>query len=249
MQRSATFPPRGSFERQLRAGRWVTHCSRRCRSCKWLLCDTAMLQSCLRSSARPFCPQESVYLSLEGVVVHATQDSQEERNAASPAGNGASIAAANGDGDEAALSPPRQPPDALFLDASIAYHPSYEVPVLYFRARRPCGRLLALWDEVATALPSIARAAAGQASTDTFVTQEDHILHRTPWHLIHPCQTPTRMALMTGAGDGDIGGLAAASPQPLSGIAALRYLVAWFSIVAPVVGLPAAILPANNGMA
>lgn len=71
-----------------------------------------------------------------------------------------------------------------------------------------------------------------------------------PWHMLHPCQTADLMALLlqpsssSGAGAPSKAGPAPGS-QPANGAGTggeaswlLRYMLAWWSLVGPAVGLP-----------
>jgi len=141
----------------------------------------------------------------------------------------------------------------------ILYSSTWHVPVLYFNARHVDGRP-ATWEEVRALLPTSLDEAEGECSSLwPYVTQEAHPATGEPCFMLHPCQTAACVGEML-AGGGARG--AHGSREAVSGKsstsasstssgggggggggdccgdgATVPYLLCWFSMVAPAVGL------------
>jgi hypothetical protein len=128
------------------------------------------------------------------------------------------------------------------LRAHVLHHASYGTPVLLLRLERADGAALP-HEACLAALPALAGAAADAAAADAAgapplpaLSQEHHPLDGLPWLQLHPCNTPAVMALlMQREGDEPDGG---GGESLVAGERALPYLAAWFSLAAPLVGLP-----------
>ena len=77
----------------------------------------------------------------------------------------------------------------ITLEYHIVYSTSYQVPVLYFNAYKPNGRLLTL-EELWTSIP---RQYAG-VDKWSFLSQQEHPLLGRPFFQLHPCHTETFMS-------------------------------------------------------
>ncbi|CAL1407895.1 unnamed protein product [Linum trigynum] len=106
-----------------------------------------------------------------------------------------------------------------YFDFHIIYSASFRVPVLYFRAYCSDGRSLGL-NEIESVLPANS-AKVLLESKWTFITQEEHPYLNRPWCKLHPCGSSDWMKLLFQAVE-----------QAME-----LYLVSWFSVVGPVIGL------------
>ena len=101
--------------------------------------------------------------------------------------------------------------DELHLyDYHIAYSPSYQVPMLFFRGYLLDGQELEL-DQIVHDLPETQRLLA-RSSTEgwAFLTKEEHPhLHR-PYYALHPCQTAALLEVMQSTDTSNLG------PAPVS---------------------------------
>lgn len=69
---------------------------------------------------------------------------------------------------------------------------------------------------------------------------------RAPCFMLHPCRTAARMRLLGSGAPAAGPGRGAPAAAALAALApACRYAIAWFSLVAPLLGLP--LLPAGGG--
>lgn len=145
------------------------------------------------------------------------------------------------------------------LDLHIAYHPSYRVPLLLFRARPLAATRAAasggsrggapLAHEALLELLAAPLARHGDPSVPlwAYASQLQHPVLGEPWAALHPCMTAELVRLMLAEGDGDDGGgvgagggavaaAASAAAPPARRRELLRYMVAWFSAVGRAVG-------------
>ncbi|CAI0390553.1 unnamed protein product, partial [Linum tenue] len=110
-----------------------------------------------------------------------------------------------------------------YFDFHIIYSASFRVPVLYFRAYCSDGRSLGL-NEIESVLPANS-AKVLLESKWTFITQEEHPYLNRPWCKLHPCGSSDWMKLLFQA------------VEKVDRPAMELYLVSWFSVVGPVIGL------------
>eukprot|EP00873_Tetraselmis_striata_P004382 jgi/Tetstr1/424646/TSEL_015168.t1 len=156
-------------------------------------------------------------------------------------------ASANGVGDmNTEVAPDEEtvvarPKGRCLIDYHIVHNAMYGCPVLLCRGRRLDGNLLnrqALlgvlpWRQVT----SESLSAETPEEPAHFLEPQEHPHLQQPWFMLNPCMTVERMGLML-AGGGK------------QGSAALRYMVAWLSLVGPVSGLcDASALRALDSMA
>eukprot|EP00959_Pyramimonas_sp_CCMP1952_P327625 6858692-Pyramimonas_sp.AAC.1 len=81
-------------------------------------------------------------------------------------------------------------------DYHIAYSPSYQVPMLFFRGYLSDGRELD-WDQLVDDLPESQRHLAKSTTEKwTFLSREEHPHLRRPYYALHPCQTAALLAVM-----------------------------------------------------
>ncbi|CAN1345252.1 Ubiquitin-like-conjugating enzyme ATG10 [Linum perenne] len=120
-----------------------------------------------------------------------------------------------------------------YFDLHIIYSASFRVPVLYFRAYRSDGGNLGL-NEIERALPANSVKLLLESKW-TFITQEEHPYLNRPWCKLHPCGTSEWMKLLFQAEKG--------VKKPGLDL----YLLSWFSVVAPMVGIRIPIHMLING--
>ena len=121
----------------------------------------------------------------------------------------------------------------------IVYSCTWQVPVLYFNARHVDGRP-ATWQEVRPLLPVSLDAVEAGAAVWPSVTQEAHPGTGTPCFMLHPCHTAARMKGMmknTGSAAGSDDRCESHEREEKDSTRTSRYLLCWFSMVAPAVGL------------
>jgi ubiquitin-like-conjugating enzyme ATG10 len=159
--------------------------------------------------------------------------------------------------DDACLVPtnPDAPPHALLdWEFHIVYSEVFRVPSLWLAAAWPDGRPLTQ-AELARALPTppdVALADSAQARGEvpqqvverwTMLSQDEHPVLGRPFCSLHPCGTAGRMRHLLlparphaeeGCSKGDGGH----DSSIISSSKGLEYLIKWFGLVAPVVGLP-----------
>ncbi|CAN0824373.1 Ubiquitin-like-conjugating enzyme ATG10 [Linum grandiflorum] len=117
------------------------------------------------------------------------------------------------------------------FDLHIIYSASFRVPVLYFRAYCSDGGNLGL-DEIERALPANSVKLLLESKW-TFITQVEHPYLNRPWYKLHPCGSSEWMKLLLQAEKGVKPGVE-------------LYLLSWFSVVAPMVGIAIPIHMLNN---
>ena len=110
----------------------------------------------------------------------------------------------------------------ITLEYHIIYSPVYNVPVLYFNAYAPSGKLLSL-DELWSSIPPQYRG----VDRWTFVTQQEHPLIGRPFFQLHPCHTHTMMEKLG------------------KSMEKRYYLIRWLSAVGPAVHLDVSLGFAN----
>ncbi|CAN1182006.1 Ubiquitin-like-conjugating enzyme ATG10 [Linum perenne] len=120
-----------------------------------------------------------------------------------------------------------------YFDLHIIYSASFRVPVLYFRPYRSDGGNLGL-NEIERALPANSVKLLLESKW-TFITQEEHPYLNRPWCKLHPCGTSEWIKLLFQAEKG--------VKKPGLEL----YLLSWFSVVAPMVGIHIPIQMLNNG--
>ena len=106
--------------------------------------------------------------------------------------------------------------DVATLEYHLLYSLSYQVPIIYFNAWRPNGTLLGIEEIWALACPT-QREALNEARWGA-ISQQDHPILGTPYYFFHPCN----------------------SAQLIANIARddrANKVIAWLSVVAPLVGL------------
>eukprot|EP00898_Chlorokybus_atmophyticus_P005707 jgi/Chlat1/6137/Chrsp41S05718 len=115
------------------------------------------------------------------------------------------------------------------LEFHIVWNEIYCVPHLLFTGKTLEGRPLTS-DELLACLPQAGRDLANPDAHDgwTFITQQDHPHTGRPWYALHPCGTPARMAVLLDQARQ----VTDAGPTNCD-----NYLLSWFSLVGPVVGL------------
>lgn len=107
--------------------------------------------------------------------------------------------------------------DVITLEYHLLYSLSYQVPILYFNAWRPNGEFLSIEEIWTLACPTL-RGALKKARWGA-ISQQDHPILGTPYFFFHPCN----------------------SAQLLANVAQddrANKVIAWLSVVAPLVGLP-----------
>lgn len=127
--------------------------------------------------------------------------------------------------DACTSMPPHQPSHRI--EANIAWHASYQVPVMLFRVYTRDGSMLGALQS--TTLLFASRSDSEREPTE-FVTQEEHPVTSKPWLMLHPCQTRERMLHVLFP--------ASASSSPAETDAAVVdewYLLRWLAMVGPVV--------------
>ncbi|MBN3297110.1 ATG10 enzyme, partial [Amia calva] len=112
-------------------------------------------------------------------------------------------------------------PELIRYEYHVVYSSSYQTPVLYFRASSSDGRPLTL-EEMWASVGDHYRARLLQGPWDT-ITQQEHPLLGQPFFVLHPCRTQEFMSPIVTAAKGEN--------------RSLNYIIAWLSIVGPVVGL------------
>lgn len=99
----------------------------------------------------------------------------------------------------------------------IIYSYSYSVPVLYFNACFDDGRLLSI-DDIIESIHATYKEQFCENKW-SMVTQQEHPFTRTPFFMVHPCNTENFLKPV------------------LSGSSKINPLVTWLSVVAPLVNL------------
>lgn len=108
----------------------------------------------------------------------------------------------------------------------------FQIISLTDRCTALSGGTLLEWRNMVAGLSEAYRASGSDNNTCwTFVTQQEHPTLREPWYCLHPCETAPRMQLLLHPAHGEPGQRQLMRPQ-------LKYLLGWYSMVAPVVQLP-----------
>ena len=146
--------------------------------------------------------------------------------------------------DACTLRPPRAGETTVEFEVHVVYHAAYRVPALFFRAAYLDGRPVrraALLEFLADGDGGNNDDAAAYASDDHFISDEEHPVLGSPFYVLHPCKTAARMGELLrwrGGAGGGAGGSAGGSAGGNGGGADSRYLLAWFTLVAPVLRIP-----------
>ncbi|CAI0390552.1 unnamed protein product [Linum tenue] len=156
---------------------------------------------------------EEGYLSLENVCIVKSND---DEVASCVEGEASLYDKEDEESTDSATLP-------YYFDFHIIYSASFRVPVLYFRAYCSDGRSLGL-NEIESVLPANS-AKVLLESKWTFITQEEHPYLNRPWCKLHPCGSSDWMKLLFQA------------VEKVDRPAMELYLVSWFSVVGPVIGL------------
>ena len=120
--------------------------------------------------------------------------------------------------DESGSSP--EPSSFAAVELNVVYSFTYSVPTLYLRPSLADGSPVPM-DAFTQAL----QATAGVESVASFVSQEEHPVFGGVYYFLHPCQASDRLGVLSAAAPD------AAPPSPIS------TLVAWWGLMAPVVGV------------
>ncbi|XP_007518843.1 ubiquitin-like-conjugating enzyme ATG10 [Erinaceus europaeus] len=121
--------------------------------------------------------------------------------------------------------------EVIRYEYHVLYSPSYQVPVLYFRASFLDGRPVALKD-IWEGVHECYKTRLLQAPWDT-VTQQEHPILGQPFFVLHPCKTSEFMAP------------ALKHSQKIN--RDVNYITSWLSVVGPVVGLSLPLSYASAG--
>lgn len=129
------------------------------------------------------------------------------------------------DEDEVAYTNTAEPESVpLSCEYHVIYDPAYQVPVLYFTASYPTGKLVPL-GELWSLLP------AGRLTSETgrwdMLTDKEHPLLGRPFYHIHPCHTSKTMATVLLSSD---------NHMSQSGCHE-NYILTWLSMFGPVIGM------------
>ena len=94
------------------------------------------------------------------------------------------------------------------------------------------GNLLC-WTDVIAAFPEAYQGNAKRPDAQwTFLASTEHPHLKTPWYMLHPCQTAELLSLMLNvdASDAEVGYCSSVQRD-----SDLRYFQAWYSLIAPVI--------------
>lgn len=120
-----------------------------------------------------------------------------------------------------------------FYHYHIVYLPSYSVPTLLFNGQHEDGSLLE-WDSIVADLPESYQDVAQRPDAKwTFISQTDHPHLKSPWYMLHPCQTAELLQIMLQPENPDVD--EALGPEVSLQAEGLQYMRAWFSLVGPVI--------------
>lgn len=107
-----------------------------------------------------------------------------------------SITAPAGLEDLAAAALPVQPSQHAWLDLHIAYHPSYQVPLLLLKGTWQDGGSVTL-QQLQALLPSVEQCRDASVPDWAYLAPMEHpVLAGQPWLCLHPCQTAQFMATL-----------------------------------------------------
>lgn len=106
--------------------------------------------------------------------------------------------------------------DVVTLEYHLLYSLSYQVPVMYFNAWRTNGSLLSI-EEIWALACTTQRVALNEARWGA-ISQQDHPILGTPYFFFHPCNSAQMLA-------------------NVSQDDRANKVIAWLSVVAPLVGL------------
>jgi hypothetical protein len=110
-----------------------------------------------------------------------------------------SITAPAGLDDPTAAALPAQPSQHAWLDLHIAYHPSYQVPLLLLKGTWQDGASVTL-QQLQQLLPSVEQYRDGSVPDWAYLAPMEHpVLAGQPWLCLHPCQTVQFMAVLLGS--------------------------------------------------
>jgi len=166
------------------------------------------------------CRKKVVEMCLNVKIGKETDDDDEEEdmNVSRSEESDASLARVSAEDTEDRV--------AVLFEYHILLCPTYRVPTMYFKAELPSrGRRMTI-KEIWASMPSHYRTPE-TASRWAFVTQEEHPVLGRPFFCIHPCHTAEIMLRL----------LESKRVSPFDGRIPQTYLLAWFSLIAPVVHL------------
>lgn len=177
-------------------------------------------------------PEETAYLAKKSTKVAPFHDR------GNPAGNISELETPLEDGNQENIED--EDPSALHsfcrptvvhFEYHVVYSPSYRVPVLYFNATFPSGKLIPLQEVWQLLSPAHVR--SGSGTEWGTVTQQEHPLLCCPFYHIHPCHTADVMG--TALQNGTL--LSRLESQEHGTETDTQYLLSWLSMYGPTLGL------------
>lgn len=123
-------------------------------------------------------------------------------------------------------------PSVVHFEYHVVYSPSYQVPVLYFNATFPSGKLIPLQEVWQLLSPAHVR--SGSGTEWGTVTQQEHPLLCCPFYHLHPCHTADVMgtAVQNGTLRLELQGHGNETDSHVA-----QYLLSWLSMYGPTIGL------------
>lgn len=115
----------------------------------------------------------------------------------------------------------------------IVYDEIYNIPALWFKATRSDGVPLTREEVACLCGVSVGEGGGGRGGELTVLSQDDHPILGQPFFFLHPCGTPGRMARLLIARER----IGEDSDDGKKALIGLTYLVKWFGLVAPFLGL------------
>lgn len=121
--------------------------------------------------------------------------------------------------------------DVVHFEYHVVYSPSYRVPVLYFNATFPSGKLIPLQEVWQLLSPIHVR--SGSGTEWGTVTQQEHPLLCCPFYHIHPCHTADVMGTNVTQNPSKL----ECGHRNETDSHRAQYLLSWLTIYGPTIGL------------